>query len=205
MKYNIQRNDYSKNKKKSTIYTPKFLVDRIWNIIKDSGISIDTILDPSVGEGALINHLDCTKVGVDIENREVSLNKFILNKYQHTTKIDYDKYNFDLVIINPPFNGHPSRKLYPEIFLKHTVKLFGDVPIVMITPPTLRLNQRLKSDRWKWIDKNVEISSILTLPIDIFKDVLFHSEVIFFNFPRNKIKPHYFLLQEDKETDIFSE
>ena len=190
------QNILSKNPKSSTIYTPAFLVEQIWNIIDEAGIEYKTILDPSIGSGNLIKDVqDKLVIGVDIEDKGLSVNKFVQKKFEETTIDDYELFGnkVDLIICNPPFNGHPSRKLYPEVFLRHMTELFGNIPIVMITPPTLRLNQRKNSSRWKWMRDNVEISSILTLPIDIFENTLFHSEVIFFNFPRKNIKAHYFL------------
>lgn len=191
MKYNIQRNNYNKNEKSSTIYTPDYLVKQIWKIIKQSEIDIYNLLDPSVGTGALIDGFESYTFGVDIEDHNLNLKHFIQKKFEETTETNFEGYHPDLVICNPPFNGHPSRKLYPEVFLRHIVELFGNVPIVMIAPPTLRLNQRKASKRWRFMRDNVKITSILTLPIDIYEDVLFHSEVLFFNIPN--IEPHYFL------------
>ena len=55
-----------------------------------------------------------------------------------------------------------------------------------------RLNQRINSTRWKKIrDEYPPISTIISLPLDIFEDTLFHSEIIGFN--TDKLKPHYFL------------
>ena len=193
MKYNIQRNNFFEKPKSSTIYTPAFLVEQIWDIVNESGIEIKSILDPSVGSGALVKGKESITFGIDIEDKSLPLRRFLCKKFEDTTENDFEGEDFDLVICNPPFNGHPSRKLYPEVFLRHITMAFGDIPIVLITPPTLLSNQRIKSSRWKWIRENVEISSILTLPIDIFEDVLVHSHVIFFNFPRKNIKPHYFL------------
>ncbi len=55
-----------------------------------------------------------------------------------------------------------------------------------------RLNQRKISKRWKWLRDNCPpITSIISLPLDIFDNVQFHSEILIFNVP--KLKPHYFL------------
>ena len=43
-----------------------------------------------------------------------------------------------------------------------------------------------------WLrDKYPEITTIISLPVDTFDDVLFHTEIICFN--TDKMKPHYFL------------
>lgn len=99
----------------------------------------------------------------------------------------------DLVICNPPFNGHSGKKLYPEIFLEHIFKLFGPkIPVVLFAPMGLRLNQRQKSKRWHWLrDCGAEITSIISLPLDVFEGVEFHNEILIFNI--KGLKPHYFL------------
>ena len=101
------------------------------------------------------------------------------------------KLDIDLILCNPPFNGHKNRKLYPEVFLKKIVEIYGNnAKIVMIVPSGLRLNQRLKSKRWKWINENLEITSILTLPLDVFEGVLFHTEILFLLFRFDSV--HHF-------------
>ena len=68
----------------------------------------------------------------------------------------------------------------------------NEIPIIMICPMGFRLNQRIKSKRWRKIRDNYpEISSIISLPLDIFDDTLYHSEIICFNCDR--FNPHYFL------------
>jgi len=102
----------------------------------------------------------------------------------------------DLVICNPPFNDtHKEfkRKLLPELFLR---RIFGlgtpKVKTIIFVPMGFRLNQRLRSHRWRWLrDCGAKLSSILALPIDIFPNVAFHMEVLFFNF--EGMEPHYFL------------
>ena len=97
-----------------------------------------------------------------------------------------------MVLCNPPFNGCKGRQLYPEVFLRHILKLFASVPTVLFTPMGFRLNQRKKSERWKWCrDSVMQITSIVSLPLDIFSGVEFHAEILIFNRP--DLKPHYFL------------
>jgi type I restriction enzyme M protein len=66
----------------------------------------------------------------------------------------------------------------------------------MFTPYGFRLNQSQTSKRWqKFIDKEYpEITSIISLPKDVFEGILFHSEVLAFNMPA--LKGHYFLQQD---------
>jgi hypothetical protein len=193
--YRIDRNDYNETLKSNIVYTPDVVVAKIWSIIDDSGYKYNTILDPAVGKGALMkDKSDCIIVGVDTEDHKLNIDKFVCKKFEETIIEDYVGYQPDLIVMNPPFAGHPSRLLYPEVFLRHATDLFGDIPTVMICPPNLRLNQRKSSKRWKWLFYNIEINGILTLPIDIFDNVLFHTEVLFMNFPSfAKIKPHSWL------------
>jgi len=185
----IMNNKNNKGLKNSSIYTTNIISKNIYNILKD--VKKDIILEPSIGKGNMINQYKNSKIiGVDINPiGEKYCDTFYNCKFED---LELEKIDCDIVICNPPFNGHKSRKLYPEVFLKKIVELCGkDIQIVMITPHGLRLNQKIKSSRWKWIKNNLEITSILSLPLDIFPNVLFHSEVLFFNI--NNIKPHYFL------------
>ena len=99
----------------------------------------------------------------------------------------------DLVLCNPPFNGAAGKQLYPEVFLRHAFRLFGEtVPIVLFTPMGFRLNQRRRSARWRWLrDTRANLTSIVSLPLDIFPGVEFHAEILIFNV--KGIRPHYFL------------
>jgi len=99
----------------------------------------------------------------------------------------------DLVLVNPPFNNAPKRQFYPEIFLRKITELFGtNIPVVLFTPMGLRLNQKKTSSRWQWArDYGPRITSIVSLPLDVFPDVKFHSEVLLFNVPN--VQPHYWL------------
>jgi len=73
----------------------------------------------------------------------------------------------------------------------------------MIVPHGFRLNQKQDSKRYQWLRDNLEITSSLSLPLDIFDGVKFHSEVLFFNVPN--IKANYFLdidKKEEKSTNL---
>ena len=95
--------------------------------------------------------------------------------------------------MNPPFNVGYGRKLSVEVFMDKVLELVNnDIPIIMITPMGFRLNQKENSKRWRKIrDTYPPITSIISLPLDIFEDTLFHCEIICFNC--DKFKPHYFL------------
>jgi len=90
----------------------------------------------------------------------------------------------DLVICNPPFNRDTKikgRRLVPELFFDRAVELWGStLAMVLICPMGFRLNQRKKSTRWRKLRISPQITSIVSLPLDIFEGVLFHSEVLMF-------------------------
>ncbi len=71
---------------------------------------------------------------------------------------------------------------------------FGkDIPIVLFVPIGFRLNLTLKSKRWLKLTNGTypPISSLITLPKNIFPGVVFHSEILIFNI--KGLKSHYFL------------
>lgn len=186
-------NKNNKGLKNSSIYSNDILAKNIYKIITDSKISTDNILEPSFGSGELVKFFKNNGsiiYGVDINDKYKDNCDYFYN--QDFEFFDKKIDNIDIIISNPPFNGHKNRKLYPEVFLRQIVKIYGNkIPICMIIPSGLLLNQKINSKRWKWINQNLEITGIMTLPLDIFNGVLFHTNIVFFNIPN--IKPHYFL------------
>ena len=154
------------------------------------------VLDPAIGSGQLtdpwfkggyrISGCDIVKTdGVEVHN-------FHRGPFEKIEAMEHP----DLVLCNPPFNGAPGKRLYPEVFLAHVFKLFGPTtPVVMFMPMGFRLNQRRKSTRWRWLrDGEAKITSIISLPLDTFPGVEFHAEILVFNVAG--IQPHYFLPEE---------
>ncbi|HHE0437827.1 TPA: hypothetical protein ACN35C_004689 [Vibrio parahaemolyticus] len=170
--------------KNSTIYTPEAITNYInKEIIEKSKLKVNRVFDPAIGSGNLVSGLKRNGsfvIGNDIEEIENNqADQFYKCDFEHfNEKIE----NIDLVIMNPPFNGHPKRKLYPEIFVDKCFELFGsDIPMIAILPSGWRINQRVKSKRWRKIRDNQKITSLVTLPLDIFEGVQFHSEIVVFN------------------------
>ncbi len=189
--YNIRINNYQNNKKNSSICTPEPLSQYLHGILS-AHIQPKVIFDPSIGQGSLTKPWDDGTVkiiGSDIDPSSKNYcDIFIEGKFEDITTWDYELPN--LILCNPPFNGAPKRKLYPEIFLRHMVDLFGNrVPIVLFTPMGLRLNSKKVSPRWNWLKDNMEITSIISLPLDCFEGVKFHAEILIFNVP--ELKAHY--------------
>ena len=186
------RNNFFDNPKNNVVYTPKsvsnFLHKIIYKVLKPK-----IILDIGIGKGSLTKPFNKSHIiGVDINPKSKRhCNTFINSKFEDIEKWTYKKPN--LIMSNPPFNKEESRDLYPEVILRKIIELFGKrIPVVLFSPMGMRLNQRMTSKRWIWLrDKGPEITSIISLPIDIFNDVEFHNEILIFNLPR--LKPHYWL------------
>lgn len=213
--YNIKKNNFYENEKKSTIYTPKGVSNFLFEILKNEfdtkSKSLDQfiIFDPCVGAGSLLepwadNYFNV--LGFDIVDQGFANTKIV--DYLSLKKEDI-KFKPDLVVINPPFNfeefmrsslkglGFSSRPLLPELFLAKTIELFGiEQKFILFTPYGLRLNIETNSKRLrKFLNGNYpEITGIVSLPKNIYNEVKFHSEILFFNTTNNK--PHYFY-QED--------
>ena len=191
--YTIKKNNYHRNKKNSTIYTPPAVSKYLYELLH-THINPKVILDPSIGEGSLTNpwkNRKCKIIGVDIDKRSKNYcDKFIHSKFEDVEIWPYK--TPDLIVCNPPFNGAKGKKLYSEVFLRKIVELFNSrVPVVLFVPMGFRLNQTLKSARWNWLKETIEISSIISLPCDCFNKVKFHTEILIFNIP--KLKSHYLL------------
>ena len=182
---------WSDDKNKSNVvYTPSELSNFIYDILKDKEYEI--VLDPAIGTGALTDIFyenNYIILGSDIEYSKPNCHEFI------ESDIDHNDFEFDnvpdLILMNPPFNGASGRRLFPEVFLRKIFEKYGyDIPVVMITGDNFLNNNRFKSKRRKWmIENNIEITSIITLPLDTFEDVLFNTQVLFFNI--DNINPHY--------------
>jgi Eco57I restriction-modification methylase len=199
---------YNKGTKESSIYTPDGLCSMLYNI-SCKYITNSTIIDPSVGSGALLkyfhkNHF--TTIGYDINNdtKRQYTSEFIHKSFLEVT----DKKEVGLCIINPPFNvdkqhnkdylkeHNLGRALLPQLFVEKCFSLYGyNVPLILITPMGFRLNQRKRSKRWRKVrEEYPNITTIISLPLDIFENVEFHVEVLIWNLPQ--LKPHYFLDEE---------
>lgn len=202
--YRVDRNNFFKNEKKSTIYTPSWVSQFLYDILSPR-IKDGCIFDPCVGEGSLLlpwKEKGFKVLGVDIE--QTSFPELIHKNFLELSQKDLQKREISLVIANPPFNldfktksyvkeKYGGRPLLPELWLKKIIELFGtDMPIVLFTPYGFRLNQSLHSKRLqKFVNQEYpEITSIISLPKDVFENVVFHSEILIFNV--NNLKPHYF-------------
>ena len=189
--YNINKNNYVSKPKNSTIYTPEQVSVYLYNVLSKH-IQPEVVLDPAIGKGSLVIPWANGRyiIGVDIDKQgKKYCNTFIHGKFEDIETWSHQ--TPDLIVCNPPFNGAEKRRLYPEVFLRHMVELFGNMtPMLMVVPIGMRTNICVKSNRWQWMMKNLDISSIITLPIDCFGPK-FHTEILVFNV--SGLKAHYFL------------
>lgn len=197
------RNKYTKNVKDSTVYTPDGVVSFLEYILSPFMNKFFRVLDTSVGTGSLLRPFKELKLetwGYDIEdNKERKFcDHFIFKNFlSEENPIP----GIDLVIQNPPFNTDRRNKewlkskklgkaLLPEVFTDKIFELYPGVSLISIQPMGFRLNQRIESKRWRkyWKSSN-KISSIISLPLNIFKNVEFHVEIVCWNMPY--LEGHY--------------
>lgn len=180
----------------STVYTPTPVAQYLHKLIEPV-LRPKVILDPCIGTGRLVEpwwdqaHI----LGVDLKNHDAMCDHF--RQYPFDLFTTWSLPIPDLVLCNPPFNGAgngSAQRMYPEIFLRKIVELFGvKTPTVLFVPHSFRLNQRSPSSRRSWMmgPTAPKISSIISLPLDTFPNVAFHCEILIFNI--NGLQPHYWL------------
>lgn len=186
------------------------------------------ILDPCVGQGALLKPFKkyfgdaIETVGIDIvdyEGRECDT--FIQADWLSTTKqkLDFDRVLFTCLF--PPFSDMKTNPDYmkqdilgrvnfknkynsflPDIFFSHLLEYIEKPMAYIITPMGFRLNQRTVSHRRnKYIRDTVNIiTGIVSYPIDVFPETLYHSEALIWNVPG--IPAHTWGAQSDKTMTI---
>lgn len=204
--YRVDRNNFYKHEKKATIFTPEYVSEFLYDVLSPQITPRDgIILDPCVGKGSLLKpwkRNGYRVMGIDIEDQGFPQTKVKNYLEVHQGEIT-DK--IALIIMNPPFNidgktkdyikaHYGGRPLLPEVWFAKAVELFGShVPIAMFTPYGFRLNQTATSKRWVkfLLAEYPPITSIVSLPKDVFANILFHSEVLLFNLPA--LHGHYFV------------
>ncbi len=172
---------------RSDISTPlelvKFITDLICSIISKS--EINTILDPCAGLDNRLTHYfpDTTVIAYE---KKLGTDFFDAKKE--------DCKDVDLVMINPPFNNERKglKTFLPEEFLKKVLEIVPkNTPILIIVPSGFRQNVRKTSKRLSFLS-TLEINSIVSLPLDVFDGVLFHTEILFLGGGAfSKLNSHY--------------
>lgn len=203
--YRVDRNNFYDNQKKASIYTPEYVSEFLYELLRPHIDKRETIFDPCVGKGSLLR--PWKRDGYKVKGVDISFQGFpntIVKNYLEIRRGEI-KDDVSLVIMNPPFNiddttrdyiraHYGGRPLLPEVWFQKAIELFGmNMPIAMFTPYGFRLNQTEHSKRWRRFVENEypEITSIVSLPKDVFDGVLFHAEVLIFNLP--ELKGHYFV------------
>ncbi len=173
---NLKNNTASDNTIETPLELCKFINELVLSVMTPT-----KILDPCSGNGNLTRYFQ----NVEVLSYEIKEGSDFFD-----CTID-DCKGIDLVICNPPFNGHKSkRKLFPEEFLKHILDVVPpETPIVFITPHGLRHNVRKVSKRLQWLT-TLNINSLISLPLDVFPEVLVHCEILIMNMPKIS-KSHY--------------
>lgn len=189
----VKKNNYTKNPKRSNVPTPQWLCHEIADLYPHAR----RVFDPCCGDGRLL--LPFKERGVEVLGMDLA------PKLKGALKQDFleqsDVIEVDLVVCNPPFNLGVGKMLGSELFLRKIQEVcvplgapLEDLQIVLFCPMGFRLNQRQKSTRWRWLreqeQNGLRITSIMSLPLDVFDRVEFHSEVLFFNSPH--LAPHLF-------------
>lgn len=215
---NTQRNKYHKNRKNNVVYTPDWLSRCIADKCKYSLLHkpIDIIrkyivFDPAVGTGQLLKYFkgDSSRSYIRTYGRDIIdyADRDFTDYFYQESFLDAHNFDYvpDLVVMNPPFNTyqlnkdwlkehHMGKALLPEIFIDKVFSLWPSVHLVSIVPMGFRLNQRMKSSRWKKYSElelsgKQRITSIMSIPLDTFEKVEFHAEVLFWNM--HNMQAHY--------------
>jgi type I restriction enzyme M protein len=183
--YVSRPDNYVLKVKPNIIETPAGVARFLFDLISPE-YPVRTILDPCSGRGALTRPWAKRRV-IDFEIAEGK--DFFAGP---------DHIDCDLVLCNPPFNSGEeyARLLLPERFLARIVDVVRPgTPIALFAPMGLRLNCVKGARRYRWLrDECPPITSIISLPRDIFPGCEFHSEILLFNMP--KLGPHHLLPDE---------
>ena len=183
--YVSRPDNYVLKVKPNIIETPPGVARFLFDLISPA-YPARTILDPCSGRGALTRPWSKRRViGFEIAEGK-----------------DFfggpDRIDCDLVLCNPPFNSGEeyARILLPERFLARIVEVVPPgTPIALFAPMGLRLNCVKGARRYRWLREECPpVTSIVSLPRDIFPGCEFHSEVLLFNMP--KLGPHHLLTDE---------
>lgn len=199
--YRTDLNNYYQKPKSSNIQTPKEVSQFIFELLKNEIPSNGLIFDPCSGQNSLLwpwwthrghpiwgNDNDPSLLKTEISNSDLDF--LTSEKYQWESY--FSKQRPSLVLCNPPFNGL-APKLAPEVWLDKIIELFGkEVPIVLFAPVGFFGNLTLTSKRKMKFENGVypAISSIISLPMDVFEGVKFHSQILIFNI--KGLQSHYF-------------
>jgi len=169
----------TKELKNPVIYTPEEVSNYLYGLLAPR-ILCGKVLDPCCGSGRLLDPWfpEYDTVGYDIQ--------FGQDWFETDCSLP------NLILCNPPFCSG-RKMMMAEQFLRNFIERgWFYVPIVMFVPMGFRFNVRKNSRRRVWMkDHGPQISSIISVPLDLFPDVQFFSEILIFNVPN--LNPHYWI------------
>src|SRR5579862_4293170 len=103
--YRVDRNNFYKNQKKATVYTPAYVSQFLFDLLRPHiRKNVGTIIDPCVGTGSLLKpwkRQGYSTIGIDIEHQ--GFPRTIVKNYLEVQRGDIQD-KISLVIMNPPFN-----------------------------------------------------------------------------------------------------
>lgn len=124
-------------------------------------------LEPSCGEGAMLDYLKSLSESGDrkfeVTGYEIDpLNKIICDEKGHNVELenflDVDPVaEYDLVLMNPPFNGEEYIK-----HLKHAQKFLKDTGVIISVVPATWLKEPLKNKGRAWLLEHAQINDRLS-------------------------------------------
>lgn len=188
--YSVTKNNYIENEKESRIFTPEPVCQWLKDLVSPHIKPGSVIFDPAVGCGNLLQPFsdDYVLIGNDIEEADIEY----LDYFHKSDFLDWninDKPEVDLVTCNSPYNHskesrakHGRNNLLPSLFAMKVFSIYGkDMPLILFTPMGMRLNQRCytpgQGSRYKDIRDNMgSITSIISLPLDLFHNPNFNTE-----------------------------
>ena len=142
---------------KTSRTTPKYVIDKMWLIVQNFVVESTTkrplqLLEPSAGEGDLLNHqfnnkYDVCAVELNKEKFEVLKSKFTNSIHGDFMKLDFHQ-NFDVIIAAPPFNNN--------VDVEHIQKMYSllakDGIIVTLTTPYWMTNNEPRQVQFReWL------------------------------------------------------
>ncbi len=186
--YDINDYEYQKD---DIIETHLQVAKYIYNKVKRKAFK--NVLDVGASRGNLTYYFK-NKIGLDIEDDyKNNFNKFICKDFLTTTKEDFEDFEIDCIVSNPPFSDLLSFQ-----FLEHSLKLFPNIPHIFIVPNYILDNSKNRSNDLK----KYNITKIVKLDPHIFKasNVAIHCSIIFLNlnFKDNKVYDYFYLEKEIK-------
>ena len=182
---NITINNYlSTETKKSTVHTPAYVSMAVYENLKR--YPFKRVLDLGCASGQLsqpFKRKRNTKIyGLDITDEHAhKFDAFLHKDFLECTAADFKHLDkIDLILTNPPFGKSPQHNmLYPDLFLKKIIEIWGNIPTVVICGHWFLSNS---SERINFLN-SLNITRNTTLHKRTFENcgVSVESNILYFN------------------------